>query len=237
VLEISELTVRFGGVTPLNAATLRFERGICGLIGPNGAGKTTLLNVLSGFTRPAVGSARCDGEELLRMPAAARARWGVRRTFQREQIVAELTVRDNVRVAAVHTGGRRRAAIEIDEALELVGLQERACELPLRLTTMERKLLEIARAIVGRPRIVLLDEPGAGLSGRESARLLELLRAAEARSGALIVLIDHDMDLVRAACATVAVLDFGQVIGQGPTEAVLADPRVRRAYIGTEEVT
>jgi ABC-type branched-subunit amino acid transport system ATPase component len=234
MLEVVNLTVRFGGVKPLDEATISFEDGICGLIGPNGAGKTTLLNVLSGFVSPSSGSVRCDGSDLLAMAPHRRARWGLRRTFQKEQIVTGLAVADNVAVAQEHTTGTQ--GVGVDDALELVGLSGRRRDSARLLSTVQRRLLEIARAIVGSPRIVLLDEPGAGLSDAETAQLVQIVRAVESQTQALVVLVDHDMDLVRATCSDVTVLDFGKVIGHGPTDTVLAEPAVRRAYLGSEDL-
>jgi len=236
MLDVSDVTVRFGGVTPLANVTLHFEQRICGLVGPNGAGKTTLLNVLSGFVSPAAGAVRCDGTDLLRMAPDRRARWGLRRTFQSEQIVGDLTVAENVAVAREHTASMDRLSVSIAEALELVGLAERATDRAALLTTVQRRLLEIARAIVGTPRLVLLDEPGAGLSDVETTQLVQIIQDIETRTEALVILIDHDMDLVRATCSSVSVLDFGKVIAHGPTDQVLADSAVRRAYLGAEDV-
>ena len=232
MLEIRDLTVRFGGVKPLNRVSLRMQGPVAGLIGPNGAGKTTLLNVLSGFSVPQEGTVRYDDIDLLRMSPHRRARWGVRRTFQREQLVSDLSVKANVEVASEHTRGN---AVGVDEAIALVDLT-RVADLPASaLTRMQRRLLEVARAVVGQPRVILLDEPGAGLNDVESSRLVEMIRSIAEHTGALVVLIDHDMDLVRATCGTVAVLDFGEVIAEGPTADVLADTKVRRAYLGTGE--
>jgi branched-chain amino acid transport system ATP-binding protein len=230
MLELREVTVRFGGVVPLDGVTLAFPSGLCGLIGPNGAGKTTLLNVVSGLTAPAAGAVLADDVDLLAMPAHRRARWGLRRTFQREQIVPRLTLRDNVGLTLEHGGGSD--GLTADEALELVGLGRLAGQPAGLLSRLQRRLLEIARAIAGRPRIVLLDEPGAGCDERETEGLATSIVAAYERTGALIVLVDHDMDLVRAVCVELAVLDFGRLIATGPTDDVLADPKVRDAYLG-----
>jgi branched-chain amino acid transport system ATP-binding protein len=230
MLALRDVTVRFGGVVPLDGVTLAFRSGVCGLIGPNGAGKTTLLNVINGLTAPPVGEVVADDVDLLAMPAHRRARWGLRRTFQREQIVPRLTVRENVGLPLEHGGGADGLAAE--DALELVGLGAVASERAAVLNTVQRRLLEIARAIAGRPRIVLLDEPGAGCDERETEELAKLIVAASERTGALIVLVDHDMELVRAVCAELAVLDFGRLIATGPTDDVLADAKVRDAYLG-----
>lgn len=230
-LVIENLTVRFGGVTPLDGVTLAFESGVCGIIGPNGAGKTTSFNVLSGFVVPASGSVVCDGEDVLAIKPNRRAGWGLRRTFQQEQVVRTLSARDNVRLAADHTRG---AADDIDRALDYVGLTD-VHRLGSQLTNLERRLVEIAKCVVGQTRIVLLDEPAAGLDAAESERLLHLITGIPEEFEALVLLVDHDMDLVRAACAVVAVLDFGKLIAFGNTGEVLASPQVRRAYLGMEE--
>jgi branched-chain amino acid transport system ATP-binding protein len=230
MLEVREVTVGFGGVIPLDRVTVRFDVGICGLIGPNGAGKTTLLNVLSGFTDPASGEVIADGIDLLALPAHRRARWGVRRTFQREQIVPRLSLRDNARLALEHAGAT--GGLGVDEALELVGLGGFGAELANSLPRLQRRLLELARAVVGCPRIILLDEPGAGFDEQESRDLAELIMAIRERTQSLIVVVDHDMELVRAVCASVAVLDFGRLIATGGTMNVLRDPKVGEAYLG-----
>ena len=237
MIEVENLTVRYGGVTSLDGMNVTFGPGTCGLIGPNGAGKTTFFNVLSGFVRPAAGTVRAFGEDLLSMVHYRRARWGVRRTFQTEQAIEELSVYDNV--AMVHEHGRlsgtsRRA--DVLGALSFVGLagdpHARAATLPAG----ERRLLEVARAVVGRPRLVLLDEPAAGLPDEETAHLREVIRRIPGETGALTILVDHDMSLVSACCQTTAVLDFGKLIASGPTAAVLRDEHVMRAYLGTAEV-
>ncbi|NUS04082.1 MAG: ABC transporter ATP-binding protein [Nonomuraea sp.] len=224
-LAIEDLRVRFGGVRPLDGVTLAFASGLCGLIGPNGAGKTTLFDVLSGFVRPASGRVTADGTDLLALAPHRRARWGLRRTFQQEQVVAELRAAGNLRLAADHLGGQ-------DEGLfGFVGLED-----PDRpageLTLLERRRLELARALVGTPRIVLLDEPAAGLPEAESRALAEVVVAVPEKFGALVVLIEHDVALVGEICETTAVLDFGRLIAFGPTAGVLADERVRAAYLG-----
>jgi branched-chain amino acid transport system ATP-binding protein len=237
VIEVSGLTVRFGGVTSLDGMTARFERGTCGLIGPNGAGKTTFFNVLSGFVRPAGGSLRAFGEDLLGMAHFRRARWGLRRTFQTQQAIEELTVYDNVAMVHEHsklaTGSRRR---EVLEAIDFVGLRAGPNKKVEVLGAGERRMVEVARAVVGRPRIVLLDEPAAGLPDEETAQLRDVIRQIPDHTGALVILVDHDMSLVQACCATTAVLDFGKLIASGPTDEVLRNEQVMRAYLGTEEV-
>jgi branched-chain amino acid transport system ATP-binding protein len=237
VIEVDGLTVRFGGVTSLDGVSLAFEPGTCGLIGPNGAGKTTFFNVLSGFVRPTAGSVRAFGENLLSMAHYRRARWGVRRTFQTEQAIVELSVFDNVAMVHEHSrlgGGRRRQ--DVLSALKFVGLTGDPQATVQTLTAGERRLLEVARAVAGRPRLVLLDEPAAGLPDEETRHMGEVIRRIPEHIGALTILVDHDMSLVSACCATTAVLDFGKLIAAGPTAEVLRDDQVIRAYLGTAEV-
>jgi ABC-type branched-subunit amino acid transport system ATPase component len=236
VIQVEELTVRFGGVVPIDAMTLDFDAGTCGLIGPNGAGKTTFFNVLSGFVRPSAGRVHAFGEDLLAIPDFRRPRWGLRRTFQTEQAIAELSVFDNVLLVHEHTGGDRTTRRdEVSDAIGFTGLADVAHRLVGGLGAAQRRLVEMARAVVGRPRVILFDEPGAGLTDDETAVLAELIRRIPEETGALVVLVDHDMSLVSACCTTTAVLDFGKLIASGPTAEVLRNPHVVRAYLGTEE--
>ena len=237
MIEVEGLTVRFAGVTPIDGMSVSFPGGTCGLIGPNGAGKTTFFNVLSGFVKPAAGSITAFGEDLLRMADYKRARWGLRRTFQTEQAIEQLSVFDNVAMIYEHAGvkGAGRRA-EVQAAIDFVGLETPARARVGGLGARERRLVEVARAVVGNPRIVLLDEPGAGLPDEETEHLSSVIQAIPDRFGALVVLVDHDMSLVQACCETTAVLDFGRLIASGPTGEVLRDEHVIRAYLGTEEV-
>ena len=230
MLSVRDLTVSFGGVKPLDRVSVEFAKGICGLVGPNGAGKTTLFNVISGFAAPAAGTVEVDEVSLLGLAPHRRARWGLRRTFQQEQVIHTLSARDNVRLAAEELGGN---ADEADQSLDFVGVartERRGRELSL----LERRLVELARAVVAQPKLVLLDEPGAGLVDEETERLAGLIRQVPERYGAQVILVDHDMELVSAVCSALAVLDFGRVIAVGPTSDVLADDEVKRAYLGDE---
>jgi ABC-type branched-subunit amino acid transport system ATPase component len=237
-IEIAGLTVRYGGVTSLDGMSVRFEPGICGLIGPNGAGKTTFFNVLSGFVRPSAGTVRAFGEDLLAMAHFRRARWGLRRTFQTEQAIENLSVFDNVAMMHEHSGlGGRTRRQDVLGAISFAGLD---CDPGAAVRTLgaaQRRLVEVARAVVGRPRLVLLDEPAAGLPDEETGHLAQVIRGIPGHTGALTILVDHDMSLVSACCTTTAVLDFGKLIASGPTAGVLRDDRVIRAYLGTAEVT
>jgi branched-chain amino acid transport system ATP-binding protein len=237
MIEVAGLSVRFGGVTSLDEMSVTFEPGTCGLIGPNGAGKTTFFNVLSGFVRPAAGTVRAFGEDLLSMVHFRRARWGVRRTFQTEQAIEQLSVFDNVAMIHEHArlggSGRRQ---EVLDAIAFVGLDAGPSAKVATLPAGQRRLVEVARAVVGRPRLVLLDEPAAGLPDAETEHLSEVIRRIPEHAGALTILVDHDMSLVSACCDTTAVLDFGKLIASGPTAEVLRDDRVISAYLGTAEV-
>ncbi len=239
MIEVDGLTVRYGGVTSLDNMSLRFEQGTCGLIGPNGAGKTTFFNVLSGFVRPAAGTVRAFGTDLLGMAHFRRARWGVRRTFQTEQAIEELSVFDNVAMVHEHSGlGGASRRGDVLDAIAFTGIDVDPESREAKVRTLgagQRRLVEVARAVVGRPRLVLLDEPAAGLPDEETSHLADVIRRIPERTGALVILVDHDMSLVSACCATTAVLDFGRLIASGPTAAVLRDDDVIRAYLGVDQ--
>ena len=236
MIEVAGLTVRFGGVTSLDGMSVTFESGTCGLIGPNGAGKTTFFNVLSGFVRPASGSVTAFGEDLLGMAHFRRARWGVRRTFQTEQAIENLTVYENVAMIHEHSklsGSTRQE--DVLGAISIVGLDDVANTKVRTLGAGQRRLVEVARAIVGKPKLVLLDEPAAGLPEAETAHLGEVIRGIPEHTGAMTILVDHDMSLVSSCCENTAVLDFGKMIASGPTAEVLRNEQVVRAYLGAAE--
>jgi branched-chain amino acid transport system ATP-binding protein len=236
VIEVSGLTVRFGGVTSLDGMSVTFNAGTCGLIGPNGAGKTTFFNVLSGFVRPASGSVKAFDEDLLSMAHFRRARWGVRRTFQTEQAIEDLSVYHNVAMIHEHSklsGSDRQS--DVLGAISIVGLDSVAYAKVRTLGAGQRRLVEVARAIVGKPKLVLLDEPAAGLPEAETAHLGEVIRGIPDHTGAMTILVDHDMSLVSSCCANTAVLDFGKMIASGPTAEVLRNEQVVRAYLGADE--
>jgi branched-chain amino acid transport system ATP-binding protein len=237
VIEIEHLIVRFGGVTPIDDMNVTIDGGVNGLIGPNGAGKTTFFNVLSGFVTPAAGRVTAFGDDLLAMTNFRRVHWGLRRTFQTEQAVGTMSVFENVLMVLEHTGvpsSTRRA--NVIAAADFVGLGPMLSQRVDSLGAAERRLVEVARAVVGTPKLVLLDEPAAGLPDEETKALGDVIRRIPEFSGAVVILVDHDMELVGQTCAHAAVLDFGHVIASGPTDEVLADPHVMAAYLGTEEV-
>jgi branched-chain amino acid transport system ATP-binding protein len=236
VIEVESLTVRFAGITPIDDMSVVFPGGTCGLIGPNGAGKTTFFNVMSGFVKPATGTVTAFGENLLKMADYRRARWGLRRTFQTEMAIEKLSVFENVAMIHEHSGAKRASRrADVLEALEFVGLKASPRAKVGGLGARQRRLVEVARAVVGRPRLVLLDEPGAGLPEEETGHLGDVIRKIPGDVGALVILVDHDMSLVSACCQTTAVIDFGKLIAAGPTADMLRDEHVMRAYLGTEE--
>jgi ABC-type branched-subunit amino acid transport system ATPase component len=236
MIEVKDLTVRFGGVTPIDGMTVAFDHGTNGLIGPNGAGKTTFFNVLSGFVQPAAGTVEAFGDDLLVLSDYQRARWGLRRTFQTEQAIANLSIYDNVLLVHEHSGtsvSSRRT--DVADAVRFVGLGGHLHDSVDTLPAGQRRLVEVARAVVGRPRVVLLDEPAAGLPDDETEHLASVISGIPDKIGALVILVDHDMSLVSSCCRQTAVLDFGKLIASGPTGEVLRDEHVIRAYLGTEE--
>ena len=236
MIEVQGLTVRFAGVTPIDDMSVTFPGGTCGLIGPNGAGKTTFFNVLSGFVKPAAGTIDAFGENLLRMADFRRARWGLRRTFQTEMAIEKLSIFDNVAMIHEHSGAKRSTRrADVLGAIEFVGLEASPSARVGGLGARERRLVEVARAVVGKPRVVLLDEPAAGLPDEETSHLSQVIQRIPQEMGALVILVDHDMSLVQECCQTTAVVDFGRLVASGPTAEVLRNEHVMRAYLGTEE--
>ncbi len=233
MITLDEVTVSFGGVRPLDRLTAELGASIHGVIGPNGAGKTTLLNVLSGFT-PCTGSVVVDGVSLAGMSPEGRARWGLRRTFQMDQLAGWRTVHDNVAVMADATLHHKERHTAVDAALAFVGL-DRPYRKAGELTVLDRRLAELARALAGHPKVVLMDEPASGMIAHETRAFAELVRRIPDEYGAQVVLIEHDLDLVAALCEEVLVLDFGHQLAAGPTGDVLRDPVVRAAWLGEAE--
>jgi len=223
VLRVDGLSVAFGGVRALREVTLEVREGeLVGLIGPNGAGKTTLVDAVSGFVGYA-GRVELSGSDLSGLPPYERARRGLGRTWQSTELFDDLDVRENLTVAS-----RSGSA---DRALALVGMDWAAEAMPAQLSMGQRKLVGVARALAAEPRLLCLDEPAAGLDTRESGELGARLRDL-ADQGQSMLLIEHDMGLVLGICDRVVVLEFGQVIADGPPEVVRADPQVIAAYLG-----
>jgi branched-chain amino acid transport system ATP-binding protein len=238
-LEVDGVSVRFGGLAALSEVSLTASEGaITGLIGPNGAGKTTLFNVVTGMQRPNAGAVRLDGRDLRGLSSYRRARRGLGRTFQRLELFGTLTVAENIGVAAsiANRGSLKGRSRKIDETrkelLDRVGLTAVANDRADTLPTGTGRLLELARALATRPRVLLLDEPAAGQDTDETERFSEVLRSL-ARDGLAILLVEHDMELVMNVCHTVVVLDYGRVICTGTPTEVRADAEVQAAYLGT----
>ena len=234
MIEIHDLCVQFGGVKPIDGLTVKLTQPIVGLIGPNGAGKTTLLNVLSGFVVPVRGRVLVDGQLVTGVAAHKRAAMGLRRTFQTDQIADDLSLKQNVQAVADHVNFDNAAAREaaVLSAIEYVGLTRRLNRLGSDLSTEERHLVEIAKALIGRPKLVMLDEPGAGMSETESQHLERVIKGIPAYCGAQVFLIDHDVALIAACCVETMVLDFGKLLALGATADVLQQAEVRKAYLG-----
>jgi len=238
VLETQDLSVRFGGHLAVHAVDLAVEAGtVAGLIGPNGAGKTTTFNVITGLQRPTRGRVLLDGDDITRLSPHRRARRGIARTFQRLELFGALTVRDNVLVAVERADGpgpdSRRAA---DELLELVGLAAVADERADSLSTGNARLVELARALGTRPKVLLLDEPASGLDEDETEQMAATLSTLTA-DGLAILLVEHDVPLVMRLCQHVTVLNYGEVLAAGTPAEVQADPTVVAAYLGNGPVT
>ena len=235
MIEVEGLTVRFAGVTPIDDVSVVFPGGTCGLIGPNGAGKTTFFNVLSGFVKPATGSVRAFGDDLLKMVDYRRARWGLRRTFQTEMAIEQLSVFDNIAMIHEHSGaGRASRRADVLSAIEYVGLAVAPSVKVGGLGARERRLVEIARAVVGAPRVVLLDEPAAGLDDRESLRLAETIAGLRDEVGCGVLLVEHDMRIIFRVCERIQVLDFGKPLALGEPGEIRTNPDVITAYLGVK---
>ena len=247
LLEVGNLRVTFGGVAAVDGVSFTVdERSLVGLIGPHGAGKTTSIEAMTGHLPQATGAVRFLGRELNGVPPHRRANLGLARTFQSVELFDDLTVRDNLRAAAnrrtVWQSLRDLVAPRwhddesvIDQALHVVGLSDAADALPTELSQGQRKLAGVARALACRPRLLLLDEPAAGLDATETLALGERLRDV-VDDGVSILLVDHDMGLVLGTCEQVVVLDFGRVLATGTPDRIRTDERVLAAYLGDDSV-
>lgn len=231
-LEVRNIARNFGGVVALRDVTFSVREGeVMGLIGPNGAGKSTMIDALSGFLPRHTGTITLDGRDLARVSPTRRARLGLRRTFQQDRVPPSLTVEAYVRFVA----RRRVPRPELIDLLSFLG-----CPAPgTRLAAVDvgtRRLVEVAAQLASRPRVLLLDEPAAGLSHEEHLALGERLARIPSRYGASVILIEHDLDLVRGVCRRILVLDFGKVLADGDRDAVLSDKAVLAAYMGETEL-
>ena len=252
VLEVTGITKRFGNVIALQDVGLRIDHGErVGLIGPNGAGKTTFFNCMLGVSGSDRGVVTLDGEDVSSLPVHQRARRGFGRTFQRIELFAENTVRDHLFLAERTRRGTGRlwkdvlglgrpSADEIarcDEMLELLQIRHLADEPIERLSLGQCRLVEVGRALMTEPKVLLLDEPSSGLDRAETSAVAQTLREVQEQQGFAILLVEHDVELVAAFTSRSYVLDHGTMILEGPTSEVLASPLVRSAYLGDMEVT
>lgn len=236
-LETEGIVVRFGGVTANDNVSIDAQDGtITGLIGPSGAGKTTLFNVITGVLKPTRGRVLLDQLSLDGVPAHKRAKRGLGRTFQRLELFGSLSVRDNIRVAAdLHAKNRTEAAESTDRLLDELGLNDVADVLASSLSTGTGRVVELARCMAAKPRVLLLDEPASGQDEAETLRFAAVLRQL-ADSGMAILLVEHDMELVMRVCDRLHVLDFGKLLASGTPAEVRTNRHVQAAYLGEEEV-
>ncbi|MCU1486482.1 MAG: transporter related [Actinomycetia bacterium] len=252
VLQVREITKKFAGIVALDNVSIEIgEAERVGLIGPNGAGKTTFFNCMLGMLPTDGGTVELAGRDISRLPVHERARLGIGRTFQRIELFPDATVRDHLFIAErVRRGdgrlwrdllglGRPRAdeVARCDEVLELLRLDHLADEPIERLSLGQCRLVEVGRALMTAPKVLLLDEPSSGLDRAESASLAKTLQEVQAEQGFSILLVEHDVELVASFTTRCYVLDFGRVIVEGPTAEVLASDEVRAAYLGDLEET
>ena len=247
LLEASGIVKRFSGITALNDVDLDVRHGeMVGLIGPNGAGKTTLFNCLLGMLRPDAGRVHLDGRDISALPVHKRARLGIGRTFQRLELFSGTTVRDHFLVTERQRNGSGHLWKDVlnlsnptpgenervDRMIELLRLQAEA-EKPVESLSLGRgRLVELGRALMTRPKLLLLDEPSSGLDVRETAALAERLATVQQDYEFAVLLVEHDVEMVQSLVTRLYVLDFGTLIASGPTDDVLGDAAVRKAYLG-----
>ena len=250
-LEIENLTMRFGGLVAVNDVRLSVEKGeIHGLIGPNGSGKTTIFNMLSGYYKPSGGKITFEGKNISGLPAHQITAVGFARTFQNLRLFSSMTVLDNVLVGMGHDAKtsiwqailnpiavQREEKVFIDKAmklLDLLDIADSANDLAISLPYGHQRRVEIARALATEPKVLLLDEPAAGLNEIETDNLRETLVKIR-NSGVTIFLVEHDMKLVMGICEAISVLDYGKKIAEGTSASVSKDPVVIEAYLGVDE--
>lgn len=247
LLRVNGVTKTFGGIVAVSDVTLDVHRGeSVGLVGPNGAGKTTLFNCICGQLRPDHGVMELDGVSLAELPTYKRARMGISRTYQRIEVFPDMTVRDHLVVAVRARWGTGRiwrdlcnmSATTSEErdrvsaVLELVGIADQADVPVSTLGLGSCRLVELARALVCEPVLLLADEPSSGLDVHETGELAQVLRTLQREHGLALLLVEHDLSMVGEVVDRTIVMNLGNVIAEGPFDAVMADPGVRQAYLG-----
>jgi branched-chain amino acid transport system ATP-binding protein len=237
LLSTDNVVVRFGGLRALSEANIDVDaRAVTGLIGPNGAGKTSCFNIITGLQEPSSGRVIFDGLDITSKTPHQRVRLGIARTFQKLEAFSSLSARENVLVAAEQRKAWDRSRFSpsavADELLDRVGISELADYMVGTLPTGTARLVELARALATKPRLLLLDEPSSGLNDEETEAMASLLRALVA-DGLAVLLVEHDMSLVMGTCETIYVLDFGAVIATGTPSEIQGNPAVQAAYLGT----
>lgn len=249
LLEVRNLGISFGGLRAVDSLDMKIEKGqLYGLIGPNGAGKTTVFNLLTGVYHPNEGIIQLDGENMVGKKTVDINKAGIARTFQNIRLFKNMTVRDNVKVGlhneytyGLFTGlfrlpAYRKVEQKMDERamdlLEVFGLEKEADNMAANLPYGKQRKLEIARAMATGPKLLLLDEPAAGMNPNETDELMKMIQFVREKFNMTILLIEHDMKLVAGICEELTVLNFGTVLAQGKTDDVLNDPKVITAYLG-----
>lgn len=232
-LIVNNITKKFGGMVALKDVSFELEQGeIFGLIGPNGAGKTTLFNIISGLLKQTAGEVIYQGKSIPRMSPFRRCRIGIGRTFQVVKPFSTMTVRENVAVSAMAIGKRKGEALEkADEIIAMLGIEDKSDRLPGELTLSDKKRIEVSRALVSEPKLLLLDEVMAGLNTREMLDFTEIIRSIS-KSGVTIIMVEHVMPAIFALCDRVLVLNFGQVLTIGTPQEIINNQKVLEAYLG-----